>query len=433
MTGSRLFLDIYLKSRNSSLYNNAFYLMLNTLSTSLLGFVFWNVMTRFFVPTQVGIGSALVSASSLVGILTGLGLRIGLIRFVPEIRERAVLLINASFTLVGLVSLIGAITYLAGIKYWSPALEFVRENIVFLLLFMFFTVVNALSVLIDGSLIAGRDAKYVFWKNTITSILKMPLPILIFAHLKGFGIFAGVGTGIAVGVFIAWLFFLPKVYKGYFPRPAIAKDIMQKVLPYSFANYTANLLNLSPKYIYPLMVLNILGPENSAYFYIAWMMSMVLSIIPSGISQSLLAEGSHNPKKMGRDGRKVLLLSLGMSIPAVVSMMLFGGWLLHFFGPGYAENGTTVMRYLVLAMIPQCINTLFITINQVKKQTYLIIAQTSFLAIVSLGVAYWLLGRVGLPGIGIAYLTAHMFLSLVIIRPLWIALKEKSYAPSAKI
>ncbi|WP_128739126.1 lipopolysaccharide biosynthesis protein [Desulfocucumis palustris] len=406
--------------------------MLSNVSTSFFGFVYWNIMARFFEPAQVGIGSALVSASSLVAILAGLGLRIGLIRFVSESRERAVLLINAAFTLVGVVSLSGAIIYLSGIKYWSPALGFVRENIVFLLLFMFFTATTALSGLTDGSLIAGRMSKYVFWKNTIISVFKIPLPILIFAHWGSFGIFAGMGTGFAVGVLITWLFFLPKVYEGYFPRPAIAKDIMQKVLPYSFANYAANLLNMAPQYIYPLMVLNIVGPENSAYFYVSWMMTMVLSVIPNGISQSLLAEGSHDPKKLGRDGRKVLLLSLGISIPAVGAMVLLGGWLLHFFGPGYSEKGTTVLIYLAIAVIPQCINTLYITVNQVKKQIYLIIAQTSFLSIVALGVGYFWLGRVGLPGIGMAYLTAHLVLSILVFRPLWIALKE-SYVTSAQV
>ncbi|GBF33916.1 oligosaccharide repeat unit transporter [Desulfocucumis palustris] len=341
-------------------------------------------------------------------------------------------MINAAFTLVGVVSLSGAIIYLSGIKYWSPALGFVRENIVFLLLFMFFTATTALSGLTDGSLIAGRMSKYVFWKNTIISVFKIPLPILIFAHWGSFGIFAGMGTGFAVGVLITWLFFLPKVYEGYFPRPAIAKDIMQKVLPYSFANYAANLLNMAPQYIYPLMVLNIVGPENSAYFYVSWMMTMVLSVIPNGISQSLLAEGSHDPKKLGRDGRKVLLLSLGISIPAVGAMVLLGGWLLHFFGPGYSEKGTTVLIYLAIAVIPQCINTLYITVNQVKKQIYLIIAQTSFLSIVALGVGYFWLGRVGLPGIGMAYLTAHLVLSILVFRPLWIALKE-SYVTSAQV
>ena len=425
---SQLYLDFYFKWRNTPLYNNAIYLMLNNITTCLLGFVFWNVMARFYTPSQVGIGASLIAASSLIGVLAELGLRIGLIRFVPEDRENAGHLINAAFTLAGLSSLIGGLIYLVGIRIWSPALRFIQGDTLLLLMFLIFTVTNTFSGLTDGSLIAGRSTRYVLFKNTLVSILKIPLPIFIFAHLEGFGIFAGNGVSFAVAVLTAWLLYLPKVYKGYLPRPVIAKDILQKVLPYSFANYMANMLNLSPQFIYPLMVLNVLGPENSAYFYIAWMMTMVLVVIPNGVSQSLLAEGSHNPHKMGRDGRRVLYLSLALSVPAVAVMMVMAGWLLHFFGPGYAENGTTVFRFLALAIIPQCVNTLYITVNQVRKQVYLIIAQTGFLSIVAIGVGYWWFGNAGLPGLGMAYLLAHSVLAFVVIRPLLKVLKEKSSA-----
>lgn len=428
LKGSSLFLDLYFKWRNKPLYNNAIYLMLNNVTTCLLGFAFWNIMARFSTPSQVGIGASLIAASSLIGVLAELGLRIGLIRFVPESRENSGLLINTAFTLAGLSSLIGGIIYLSGIKIWSPALSFIQEDTLLLLMFLLFIITNSLSGLTDGSLIAGRASRYVLFKNTLSSILKIPLPILVFAHLKGFGIFAGNGVSLAVAVLIAWSLYLPKVYKGYLPRPVIAKGILQKVLPYSFANYMANMLNLSPQFIYPLMVLNVLGPENSAYFYIAWMMTMVLVVIPNGVSQSLLAEGSHNPYEIGRDGRSVLYLSLALSVPAVTAMILMAGWLLHFFGPGYAENGTTVFRFLALAIIPQCVNTLYITVNQVRKQVYLIIAQTGFLAVVAIGVGYWWFGRAGLPGLGMAYLLAHSVLALVVIRPLLKVLKEKSSA-----
>ncbi|NPV91327.1 MAG: lipopolysaccharide biosynthesis protein [Firmicutes bacterium] len=426
LADSHLILDLCFRWINKPLYNNAIYLMLNNIITCLLGFAFWNIMARFYTPSQVGIGASLIAASSLIGILAELGLRIGLIRFIPESRENAGLLINAVFTIAGLSSMVGGVIYLVGIKIWSPALSFIQEDIWLLLLFLIFTMMNSLSGLTDSSLIAGRASRYVLFKNTLVSILKIPLPIFIFTHLKGFGIFAGNGISIAVAVLIAWLLYLSKVYKGYLPKPVIAKSILKKVLPYSFANYMANMLNLSPQFIYPLMVLNVLGPENSAYFYIAWMMTMVLVVIPNGVSQSLLAEGSYNPHKMGRDGCSVLYLSLALSVPAVAAMTVMASWLLHFFGPGYAEYGTPVFQFLALAIIPQCINTLYITVNQIRKQVFLIIAQTGFLAIVAIGVGYWWFGRVGLPGLGMAYLLAHSVLALIVIRPLLKVLKEKS-------
>jgi hypothetical protein len=86
--------NLFYRAKCSSLYNNAFYLMLNTACTSVLGFVFWYVMARYFSSSDLGIGSALNSASGLVASFAGLGLGIGLVRFVPEIKYGVVRLIS---------------------------------------------------------------------------------------------------------------------------------------------------------------------------------------------------------------------------------------------------------------------------------------------------------------------------------------------------
>ena len=416
------------KVRRSSLYGNAFYLMLNSVATSLLGFVFWNVMARFFPPAQVGIGSALVAASMLVGTLANLGLGAALIRFLPEAGEKRTQLINASFTLSGILAVGGSLIYLAGAGHWSPALVFVRDNTWLLAFFVLFTAAAALSTLADQALVAGRSTRYVFWKNTIISLLKLPLPVLVLARLNGYGIFAGTGVAVAAGVLLAWFMFLPSVYPGYCPRPAWVGGAVKQMLPYSFANYLANLLNSAPGFVYPLMVLNTLGPEKSAYFYIAWMMTMVLAVIPGGMAQSLFAEGSHEQQKLAQNGRRALALSLLLSLPAVGAMVVLGGWLLHFFGPAYAQNGAGAVRYLALAVIPQCVNVLFITVNQVKKRVYLIVIQTSVLSFISLGAGWWLLGRFGLNGIGSAYALAHFAVAAVVVWPLLRALREQETA-----
>lgn len=417
---------VFYKACQSKLYSNAFYLMLNNIATSLLGFIFWNLMARYFSPAQVGIGSALVAASNLVAVLANMGLGVGLVRFVPEAGKKAGSLINSSFTLAGLVSLAGSALYLYGIKYWSPALGFISQDLMFLTLFIIFTSCTSLSMIADQALIAGRSARFVFYKNTANSIIKLPLPILAFTLLGGYGIFTGTGIGFLAGALLALFIFLPSVYKGYTPRPAYNSGLMRKVLPYSIANYMGNLLNMAPQFVYPLMILNILGAEKSAYFYIAWMMTLVLAVIPNGMAQSLFAEGSHSPEKLRREGKKILLLALAITTPAVGVMALLGGWLLHFFGAGYAENGALTMRFLAVAIIPQCVNSLFMTVNQVRKKIILIIAQTGMISLIALGLGYWLLGRVGLAGVGIAYTLAHLIVAMIVIWPLWRALREQS-------
>ncbi|HEX3032011.1 MAG TPA: oligosaccharide flippase family protein, partial [Bacillota bacterium] len=109
------------------LYTNALYLMLNSIATSLLGFIFWSLMTARFPPAEVGVGSTLVTSSMLLGTIANLGLGAGLVRFVPG-EEQENQLINSAFTLVAAVSLLASLIYLSSIHLWLPSLRFISEN-----------------------------------------------------------------------------------------------------------------------------------------------------------------------------------------------------------------------------------------------------------------------------------------------------------------
>jgi hypothetical protein len=66
------------------LYSNAFYLMLNTGVMAVFGFFFWIVVARFYTEAEVGLGSAIISAMSLISIMGLVGLNISLVRFLPH-------------------------------------------------------------------------------------------------------------------------------------------------------------------------------------------------------------------------------------------------------------------------------------------------------------------------------------------------------------
>jgi hypothetical protein len=199
--------DLLKQTRNSHLYNNAFFLMLNSISTSFLGFVFWNIMARFFSADQVGIGSTLVTGSMLLGNLSNLGLGLGLVRFVPEEKEDAALLVNLCFTITGVVALIVSLLYLAGISLMDSVLDFIAGNIWLEFFFILFTIATALSFVIDQGLLARSSAHLVFRKNFLVCLLKIPIPVFILAELGGYGIFASTGIAIMVGILASFLFF----------------------------------------------------------------------------------------------------------------------------------------------------------------------------------------------------------------------------------
>lgn len=420
---SSYLLNLFDMLRYSTLYTNAFFLSLKSLSNALLGFLFWNLMARTFTPAQVGVGSALIAASNLIGALANLGLGVGMIRFVPEVEDRAKQLINSAFTLALIVGVAGSLVFLAGLDFWSPALVFLKEKLLYLILFVIFTVAIILSSLTDDALVAKRAAHFVFWKNLLVNIAKLPLPALVISYFGNFGIYFAVGFVTTMGVFLALFRFIPKVYQGYLPRPALLGNL-KPTLFFSFGNYFALLFYNSIGFLFPILALNRLGPEASAFVYIAWIMNGFIVVIADGITYSLFAEGSHSPQNLFVQMSHSLKITILILIPIIVVIYFLAPWILSIFGRAYSENGTTLIRILMFSSIPATLYQYYNTINLIRKRVGIIILQAVATAVMALSIGYWLMGIYGVNGLGIAYVAAHSVVAIVIIKPLIGSLKK---------
>jgi len=181
------------------LYRNSLFLMVNTVVTAGLGFVFWIVVASSklagYTEAEVGLGAAIISAVSLLALVSRLGLGIALIRFLPK-AEKPVEMINSCFTLSGIVALAAAGIFIAGLDLWSPTLGFIWDDAMFILAFVLFAFGYTLSGIIDHIFIAKRRADFTLAKSTIFSLLKIPLPILLVLFFRAFGIVSSWGMAI---------------------------------------------------------------------------------------------------------------------------------------------------------------------------------------------------------------------------------------------
>lgn len=396
------------------LYSNAFYLMLNSVVVSLLGFVFWIIVARSYTAADVGLAAAIIAAMWLLANLSSLGLGFGLIRFLPAAKDKATTMINSSLTIVGLVSLVTSLIFLAGLSFWSPALIAIRQHYIFLVSFVLFTIAFTLFNLLNQVFIAKRTAKFTFIQGVISSTLKIPIPIIFVAFFGAFGIFASTGIAIFVAVLVAMLWFLRRVQKGYIPIPTIRKQIINDIAHYSLGNYFANLLWLAPSLLFPLMVVNILGAEMNAYFYIAWAIAVVLFMIPLSISLSLFAEGSYERSLLRANTMKSIKLCLVILLPAILLIFAIGDKLLLLFGQSYAESATTLLWLLALSALPLTINYIFLSIKRVQddiRSTIIISAATT---VITLGLSYFLMGRFGILGVGIGWTVGQTIVAIVV-------------------
>jgi O-antigen/teichoic acid export membrane protein len=396
------------------LYRNSFFLMGNTVITTGLGFVFWMVVARYYDEYEVGVAAAIISAVSFLGLISSLGLETALIRFLPKSSEPAKL-INSCLTVNGTVALLVAGIFLAGVNVFSPATAFVRENPMFILVFVVFAVVWPLSGTVDSVFIAKRRAEFNLAKSSIFSLLKIPLPIALAVSFHAFGIVSSWGIAAGIALLTAFALFLPRVQADYRPALRVDLSILRAIWRYSTGNYFATLLAAAPPLILPIMIVNLVSGQQNAYFYVAWMIAGLLQAIPIAVSQSLFAEGSHFEDRLAFNAWRAFKFAALLLVPAILVILLAGKWLLLIFGESYSSNAQTLLMILALSSVFTGVNSIYYTVLRVRGRIRELTALRAVIALVILTVSGLIVTRVGIVGIGYAWIGMQAVVSIYII------------------
>ncbi len=396
------------------LYRNAIYLIVNTVVVGLLSLLFWMVVARFYTETTVGYSVAIISAASLIATLSLLGFNASLVRFLPQ-AEKPQELINSCLTLCGLTSLVVAGIFLASVEFWSPALALIKENTIFSATFIILVLILTLSILVGNVFIARRKAGFVLCHNTIASFIKVLLPIPFVLLLHSFGIVGSWGVAFGISLFVSLFIFMPKVQRHYKPIPILKLNLIKDIWSYSSGNYLVYLFMATPILALPIIVINLLGAEQNAYFYIAWTIATALSAIPNGIALSLFAEGSHFEDKLRENTIKALKFTFLLLIPAVILLVLGGKWLLLAFGQNYSANALYLLWVLAISSLPLSITLIYTSILRVTNRIKELVAIWGFVTIGVLVVSYLVIPTTGIIGISYAWLGAHCIVTIYVL------------------
>jgi O-antigen/teichoic acid export membrane protein len=402
-----------------SLYRNAVYLILNSAVLAIAGFFFWAIAARLYPVEGVGFAAAAISAMGLVAVFSTLGLDYALIRFLPGASEKANEMINSCFTVGASLSIILALIFVAGLGIWSPALLSIREHPAFFAAFVVFAAAMTLQSFAQQTFIAERRTQFALWQGLIFGLLRFAPLIALAASFHTFGIFASWGIAASVAVVVSILILAPRIQAGYHPVPTISKQRVNDMMHFSFANYVTNLLLAAPGFVLPLMVINLLGAEQNAYFYIGWGIGGILFMVPLATSFSLFAEGSYNVGQLASQVKRSLKLILLILIPSIIVIFLVGDKLLLLFGKAYAENATRLLWILALSALPLSINYIYFSIKRVKMQMRSVIGLSLLTVVLTLVLSYVLLARTGIIGVGIAWLAGQGIVALITGRMLW--------------
>ena len=394
-----------------SFFRNAVYLMMSSGINLITGFVFWILVARFYPVSEVGYGTTLLSAMALLAFIGTLGFGFGIIRYLPasDIKAR---LLNSSFTLSTLATMGASLIFLIGLSWWSPELIFIQQNSMFFAAFVVFTTASALHSMAQQTFMAFRRTGFTLFQNTIFGALRLVLTVVLASFFGAFGIFAASGLAFTVSLGICLLIFIPLILPRYRPLPSFKGQAGKEIITYSLANYASEGLWGLPSWILPIMILNVLGAEASAYYYMPWALASLLLAISLAISFSLFAEGSYEARSVSRDLKSGFKLIVLLLVPSAAILTAFGGKILLIFGAEYSAEGTQLLRLFTLAIFPVSFNLLYLGVARVEKRLKSLIWVNGVTAVATLVLSYITIDNLGIIGVGVRWLAAQTGVAL---------------------
>lgn len=365
-----------------NLFRNSIYLMVSTGLMAALGFFFWLISTHLFTPSEIGLGTALISAMTLISSISLLGFNSTFIRILPNASDRNNQ-INTGSTLVISAAMIMAIGYVLLIPYLAPQLGLVHYNIWYAIGFVVMVGLASINSLTDSIFIAYRSAKYVLLTEGVyTSGTKLFLP-LFFLSLGAYGVFASAGLAASIGM-IASVFIL-MIKFNYRPRVRVDRSTLKAVFHYSFTNYIASLLSIAPTLILPVIIIDHLGAIPAANFYLAFMIINLLYTVASSVSSSLFAEGSRDEQSLKKLISQSTVILAGIMIPTALLIVFFGPFILGSFGKSYGQGGSAVITMLALASPFVAAYNIGTTLLKIRQQVYSLILISLIYAVLIIG------------------------------------------------
>ncbi|HJZ05363.1 MAG TPA: hypothetical protein VJ327_05890 [Patescibacteria group bacterium] len=402
------------KLLNNSLFVNSGYLLGIMLLGSIGGVFFWGLSARLYSPNDVGLATAILSISQLLSGIAGLGLGIGLVRFLTSSADPQEML-NNTLTLIVLSTILVGVLYLLGIKFWTPTLNFLSQGLMIAIGFIGFLVITSLASQYQAVFIAYRESRYAFWQVTLTNISRIML-VIVFISAGAQGIVAAVAVGMIFAIGISQTRFLPIVIKGYRLRPRLSINVFKSLMPYSFANHVADFLYRAPVLITPPLVLELLGAKFSAHVYIAWMLGSLITSPGQALAGAAFAEGSNTPDNL----RQILIRSTRFGVGVTVLLAAIVGigspWALELFGKSYSTGIVALFRLFAIASPFMVVNMIYFTALRVLNKIGELILLSASSAVITLAITYFGIQHIGLESIGLGWMVAQVLITLVASR-----------------
>jgi len=352
---------------NRSLLANAGSMLGASLVTSILGAVFWFVAAHDFSREAVGVGSAAVSAMTLLGFMASFGLGTLLMGELPRREAGHRSLLNAALVVSGLGGCALGLAFALLAPLVSSNLDDLQGSLVAISLFAAGAGLTALGLVLDQALIGLLRGTLQLLRNFAFAAIKLLALVaiaLLIADAGATWIYSAWTVGIALSLLVLVRFYKRREGDRLRPDFASLRGMRGSAASHASVNLGLETADLAM----PVIVVMLLSPAENASFYIAWMIVGFLTMVPFSLSTVAYAIGSGDTEASAARLRFTLSLSLLFALLACLVLLPAASPLLGVFGESYSDAATVPLQIMALGVFPLTVKTHYVAIRRVERR-----------------------------------------------------------------
>lgn len=364
---------------------NTYALVLNTGISGALGLAYWLLAAHYYEESDVGRGSAAISALMLLTGLVSANFAGTLNRFIPKTGRRTipvvvgVYLVTSAAVAVLAVAMLLALDILGGPSYdllRAPGMSW----------WFVASAVTASVITVQDSVLTGlRVAVWVPVWNTAFAISKLVLLVVLAQSMPRSGLYFSWIIPMIVVMFPVNLL----IFGRLLPRHVRTADhdtglTAAQIGRFFAADYFGALFLYGTMFLVPVLVAIRVEPHTYAYFFLAWAIASMMYLVAVNIAVAMAVEGVCDPSGLAGYCRSALTQALGLLVFGVVVIGLAAPYAVDAVGEGY-RDAVPLLQLLAFASLPGAVVDIHLGTLRARSRSRQIIAVQSIRAASVLG------------------------------------------------
>lgn len=411
MTPSRLAGMTRGTAQDAATTRQSLLLMANTGGTALLGVVYWGIAARGLPIAVVGAGTALIAAVSTISNLSQLNLYSSMGVLLPRAGAHALRLLVRVYQITAALTAVAAAAMVLLVPSITDrmALNIPGGDLWVLLAAAAWTIF----ALQDGALIAVSSARLVLVSNIGYGVVKIAvLAASIAVFPQGAVQLSWYGPLFLIVPLVNWRLYR-RLRRGPTQPPdtdsaSVTPLVASAIGRFVAVDYVGFLLMQVATTALPVFVTMIVGPAAAAVFATCWMVSVAVDLLATNVALSISVGIARAPATAARVLKvmfpRLILGMLGIAAVGVVA----APWILQAFGAEYAEQGTTVLRILLISCVLRAVVTMCTAVSRSLLRPGLSVWMQAIVAVTVLGGGLPAMAWGGLTALAWAWLAAHV-------------------------